>query len=201
MKNRSNHFQLKLVNQYRYLILIAFLGLFFSCTKKLYQKNDYTFYRENFKLDASSDLRTDGVYVLDRIWTDENGGTTKLPKEHVFYKFYETGQCNLTLDLSHQIKTNEDYLNVVYKDFSVKKNTLFEGYYKFESNKIVIQRAVVPRQQFEYKYGYIQKDSLIFVTATIDGKGKFDDKYFTETYKEFYVFKHLEIKNESNPQW
>ena len=201
MKNRANHFQLNLINQYRYLILIIFLGVFFSCAKKLYQKNDYTFYKENFKLDASSALRTDGVYVLDHTWTDENGGTTKLSKEHRFYKFYESGQCNLTLDLSDQIKTNEDYINAVSEDFLVKKNTLFEGYYILENDKIVIQRAVVPRQQFEYKYGYIKKDSIIFVSATIHGKGKFHDKYFTETYKEYYFFRPLEIKNDSNPQW
>lgn len=199
--NSDNPYKLKFGNHCRSVILLLFLGLFFACAKKIYQKNDYPFYDNTFKLDTSSALRTDGVYVLNHIWTDENGGTAKPPKEHRFYKFYKTGQCNLTLDLSHQIKTKEDYLNALSKDFLIKKNTLFEGYYKLENNKIVIQSIVVPRHQLDYKYGYVKKDSLIIVKSTSEGKGKFEDKYFTQTYKEFYVFVPLEIKNENDPQW
>lgn len=201
MKDRNNRFKLKLGNLCKSGIVILFLGLFFSCGKKLYQKNDFPFYDEAFKLEASSVLRTDGVYVLDHIWTDENGGTTKPPKNHTFYKFYKTGQCNLTLDLSNEIKSKEDYFNVINKDFEEKKNTLFEGYYKLQNNKIVIQSAVVPRQQFEFKYGYVEKDSLILVKSTIDRKGKFDDKHFTKNYKEYYIFMPLDIKNERDPKW
>lgn len=47
----------------------------------------------------------------------------------------------------------------------------------------------------------MKKDSLIIVKATSEGKGKFDDIYFTQTYKEFYVFVPLDIKNENDPQW
>lgn len=186
---------------YRYIAMIWFLGLFSSCAQKVYQKEDYTFYDKSFKLNASAALRTDGIYVVDHIWTDENGGTTKQPKEHRFYKFYTSGQCNLTLDPANEIKTKEDYINAVGKDFSIKKNTLFEGYYKLENNKIIIQSVVVPRKQFEYKYGYVDQDSLIIIKATNEGKGKFGDKYFTAYYKEYYVFVPLGIKNESEPQW
>lgn len=201
MKKSNNCFNFKHGIHYQSVVLLLFFGLFFSCAKKIYQKNDYSFYDSNFKLDASSALRTDGVYVLYHIWTDENGGTTKQPQEHRFYKFYATGQSNLTLDPSHQIKTEVDYLNSVSHDFSIKNNTLFEGYYKLKNDKIIIQSIVVPCRQFEYKYGYTAKDSLIIVKATIEGKGKFDDQYFTGTYKEYYVFMPLDIKNESDPQW
>lgn len=186
---------------YRYVVITLFMGLFSSCAQKVYQKEDYTFYDKTFKLDASSGLRTDGVYVLDRIWTDENGGITKQPKEHRFYKFYEGGQCNLTLDPSGEIKTKEEYIAAVSKDFVIKKSTLFEGYYKLKDDRIVIQSVVVPRKQFEYKYGYVDHDSLIIVKATTEGSGKFDDSYFTAYYKEYYVFVPLAVKNVAQPQW
>ena len=207
VKKKSSHFKSKLrvVNQwnwqYSYCIVIMLLAFFYSCTPKIYKKSDYTFYDKTFNLNISSALRTDGIYVLDRIWTDENGETFKEPKEHRFYKFYTTGQCNLTLDLSNEIKTKEDYINVVNKDFLIERSTLFEGYYKLQDNKIVIQRAVVPRRQFEYRYGYVEENSLIIVKSTINGKGKFDDKYFTNYYKEFYVFVPLDIIKEGEPQW
>ena len=181
--------------------MILFLCLLFSCTKKIYQKSDYTFYDKTFILDVSSGLRTDGVYVLDQIWTDENGGTFKKPKEHRFYKFYQTGQSNLTIDPTHKITTKEEYINNLSKDFLPKKSILFEGYYKLTDNKIIIQSLVVPRQQFEYKYGYVEKDSLMLVASTTKGKGQFRDEYFAAVYKEYYVFVPLGIKNENEPQW
>jgi len=187
---------------YRYIVvMILFLGIFSSCAQKVYKKEDYTFYDTSFRLHASSPLRTDGVYVLDRIWTDENGGTTKQPKDHCFYKFYIQGQCNLTLDPENSIKTKDDYRTAVSKNLSQRKNTLFEGYYKLENNRIILQSVVVPRRQFEYKYGYVENDSLVIVKVTTDGKGKFDDKYFTGYYKEYYVFVPLGIKNEAEPKW
>ena len=84
-----------------WLFILMFLLVFSSCSPKIYQKGDYTFYNKVFNLDNTSLLRTDGVYVLDRIWTDENGGTVKQPQNHLFYKFYKTGQCNLTENLSN----------------------------------------------------------------------------------------------------
>lgn len=182
-------------------LFILFMLVFSSCAPKIYQKRDYTFYNKAFNLDSSSLLRTDGVYVLNRIWTDENGGTVKQPQNHLFYKFYNTGQCNLTVDLSNEIKTEKEYQNAVNKDLQKQNNTLFQGYYKISQPKIIIQRKVTPRKLFEYKYGYIEKDTLIIVKSTIEGKGEFDTKYFTGYYKEYYVFVPLQIKNEGEPQW
>lgn len=184
-----------------WLFIIMFLLVFSSCSPKIYQKGDYTFYNKVFNLDNTSLLRTDGVYVLDRIWTDENGGTVKRPQNHLFYKFYKTGQCNLTVDLSNEIKTKKEYQNSISKDLEKQNNTLFQGYYKISEPKIIIQRRVIPRKLFEYKYGYVEKDTLIIVKSTIEGKGEFDTKYYTGYYKEYYVFVPLQIKNEGEPQW
>ena len=184
-----------------WLFIIPFVLVFFSCSPKIYQKGDYTFYNKAFSLDSSSLLRTDGVYVLHRIWTDENGGTVKQPQNHLFYKFYNTGQCNLTVDLSNEIKTEKEYQNTISKDLEKQNNTLFQGYYKISQPKIIIQSRVTPRGLFEYKYGYIEKDTLIIVKSTIEGKGGFDTKYYTGYYKEYYVFVPLQIQNEGEPQW
>lgn len=204
MKNGASHFKLKLgiqflfSNQYAFLIILLVL---YSCTHKVYTKQDYTIYNKAFKLDASATLRTDGVYVLESIWTNENGGQLKQSKDHRFYIFYPTGQCNLTLDPSFKIKTEKEYMEVINRDFVTQKNTLFQGYYKLSQNKIIIQSRVVPRQQFEYKYGYIKNDSLIIVKASTQGKGTFDEVNYTGYYKEYYVFRSLAIKNEKEPQW
>src|SRR5688500_241453 len=101
---------------YRYVAIILFPGLFSSCARKLYQKKDYTFHDISFIPYPLSALRTDGVYVL-------TPDPAKRPKEPRFYKFYVTGQCNLTLDPAGEIQTKEDYINTVSKDFSKKAST------------------------------------------------------------------------------
>ena len=197
---QPRHIKQRLLMQFRFCCMLLLLGLFSSCAQKLYQKNYYSFYDEGFTISPGSAVRTDGVYVLDRIWTDENGGTTKQPKEHRFYKFYATGQSNLTLDPENSIKTDQDYITAVKKDFIKKDHTLFEGYFKQQGNKLIIQSVVVPRKQFEYKYGYVEGNNFVIVKSTHEGKGKFDDKYFTDYYKEYYVFHPLNII-EGTPQW
>lgn len=181
--------------------MIVLFG-FFSCSKKLYVKEDYTFYDKNFSLPKDSSLKTDGIYVLESIWTNENGGTQREPKndEHMFYKFYDTGQANLTLDMENQVQTKEDYVEKINKEFE-KKQTLFEGYYKLKDNKICIQRKVVPRRQFNYSYGYVEKDKLIIVSRTHEGSGKFEEKHFTDYYKETYRFLPLNGIENRKPYW
>ena len=68
--------------------MVLLLGFFSSCGTKHFSKKDYTFFDESFKPEPASLLRMDGVYVLSKIWTNENGGIEKEPKEHKFYKFY-----------------------------------------------------------------------------------------------------------------
>ncbi|WP_125721800.1 hypothetical protein [Flavobacterium ustbae] len=203
MKNKIINFSLfqRLLLTSQYAVIVLLVMLVFSCAGKIYMKEDYTFYNSNFRLDQSASLRTDGVYVLQSIWTAENGGILKQPKDHRFYKFYATGQCNLSLDSSFEIKTEKDYADAVSKDFLMQKNTLFQGYYKLSADRIAIESRVVPRHQFEYKYGYVKKDSLIIVKAGNSKKGTFDDSNFPEYYKEYYVFKPLALPNENQPQW
>lgn len=189
-------------------IMILLFGLF-SCTQKLYVKEDYSLYDKNFFFPENSSLKTNGVYVLESIWTNENGGKERNPneKEHMFYKFYQTGQVNLTVDLDNTIKTEQDYIERINQDFiqykKGEKHTLFEGYYKLKGDKIVIQRKVVPRKQYNYRYGYLQDGKLIIVTSTHLGKGEFDEKHFTNFYKETYRFKPFSTaKLESQkPYW
>ena len=37
----------------------------------MYVKEDYTLYEQDFKRNPISQLRTDGVYVLENIWTKD----------------------------------------------------------------------------------------------------------------------------------
>ena len=187
--------------KHRYCIMLVLLGIFTSCSQKLYQKDDYPFYDKNFTLGKSSHLRTDGVYVLDRIWTGRDGGTEKKADKHRFFKFYAAGQSNSFEDVAKSIVTDEQYIAAVLKDGQPKDHTLFEGYYKLKENKIIIQNRVVPRGLFQYEYGYVEEDMLIIVKATHEGNGSFDDKYFTDYYKEYYVFKPLGGVSDIVPQW
>lgn len=175
-------------NLYSMMILVAF---FSSCAQKRYVKQDYPFFDPNFVLPSNTLLRTDGVYVLKKIKTDENGGTEKEPKEQKFYKFYRGGQSNLILDLEHQLKNSTDYAHALIADYEARKlhpkATLFEGYYKLQDSRIIIQNYVTPRKQFTHYYGYIEKDKLIIVKAH-EGNGKFEDQNFTDYYKEYYFF-------------
>jgi hypothetical protein len=180
--------------------MIILLGLFFSCGAQHFSKKDYTFYDKDFRLPPNAVLRTDGVYVLESIWTDDNGGTTKKPDVHKFYRFYNTGQCNLILDVDNKISTPQHFAEAV-KAASNRDKTLFEAYYKLKADKIIIEGVKAqPVKQFEYKYGYVVNNELVIVKATIDGKGKFDDKYFTDYYKEHYRFVHLDNLNDY-PNW
>lgn len=170
----------------------------------MYVKEDYTFYEQDFKRNTISNLRTDGVYILENIWTKD---ASRKPEEYIFYKFYEEGQANITIDLDHQIKTEQDYIESIKTHISLTNQsefkTLFEGYYKIEENKIVIQRLSSPRNLFVYNYGFVEKDKLIIVKETIDGKGKIEDKYFTDYYKETYRFLPLDKSQIENlkPGW
>jgi len=173
--------------------IMLFSVAFFSCSKKVYVKNDYTLYKENFQLPSNSNLRTDGVYILESIWTKDS---EKKADEHIFYTFYKTGQSNLTVDLDHEIKTEQDYIESIKNHVKSTQDpdfkTHFESYYKVEGNKIVIQRVTIPRNLFTYNYGFLENDKLILVKETIDGNGKLDDKYFTDYYKATYRFLPLD---------
>jgi len=178
---------------------------FFSCSKSMYTKQDYRLFEENFLLSPNTPLRTDGVYVLESVWNKDTG--ERKADEHIFYKFYNTGQANLTVDLDKSINTNQEYLESIKKHIaSTNKGgfkTHLEGYYHLEGNKIVIERITVPRDVAVYSYGYVENGKLVIVTETIEGKGKLNNKYFTDFYKATYVFLPLEKSELENlkPGW
>ena len=181
-----------------------FLAAFFSCSKKTYVQRDYTLYDENFQFPESRNLRTDGIYVLDNILTKDS---QRKATEHVFYKFYKGGQVNLTVDLNHEIMTNQEYIESIKKHIEATQKvdfkTHFEGYYKLEQDKIVIQSVTVPRNLFTYNYGFLEGNKLILVKETIGGKGKIEAKYFTDYYKATYKFLPLDKSQLENlvPGW
>ena len=173
------------------IVLVAFI--MGSCGyQKHYVKTDYSLYLADFKLHASSVLRTDGVYVLQKIWTSQNGGVEHIATERKMYKFYPGGQVNLILDMDHVITSNDAYVKAfnesIIRNEKNKGATLFEGYYKIEGARMVVQRMVTPRKLFSYDYFLLEKDSLIQVSSTIEGQGKIQDKHFTNHYKASYTF-------------
>jgi hypothetical protein len=174
----------KFKNKFYWLLIVCFVV---SCTPKFYSKNDYSFYKKDFVLDSSSLLKTNGIYVLESSWSDKSGFAKKLPSRE-FFTFYKTGQANLIL--SDSLKSNIDYIETIKATTVLKKSTytLFQGYFKIEKNKIIIQSVNAPLRQFYYYYGFVENNKLIIVKQTISSKGKFKNKYFVESYKDTYTF-------------
>jgi hypothetical protein len=186
-------------------IMFLTFGILFSCSKKMYVKEDYHLFNKDFQLQPNQLLRTDGVYVLQTIWNNKTG--ERKANEHHFYKFYNKGQSNLTVDLNHEIKSDASYLNSIKEQIASTKQgefkTHFEGYYNLKNNRIVIERISVPRKISTYNYGYLEEGKLIIVKETIEGSGKIEDNYFTDYYKATYVFKPLDnsILENLQPGW
>lgn len=182
-------------------LLPAFI--FTACGQKFYSKKDYTFYDQNFQLTTNSLLKTNGIYVLNSIWTNENGGSQLPIKQNKIYKFYKTGQSNFWL--AENLKSDADYLLFLENgdlNNNSKKRTLFQGYYKTKENKIIIENVNTSLKRFNYTYGFIEDNKLIIVKEdVIEGKGKFDQTYFTTTYKETYLFKEIKSKQDTVPNW
>lgn len=180
-------------------ILLFCAATFASCGKKLYQKADYPFYTDRVDANANPALKTDGVYILDRIVP--NGTTAKAPTDIQFYKFYPGGQSNLFIDTANTIRSDADYIRLVAKDTVQKKRTLFEGYYRTAHQKIVIQGVNIPRHQFDYEYGYLKRDTLIIVKSSHLGNGTFKEKNLSGNYREYYIFKPLKQLTGLVPTW
>jgi hypothetical protein len=185
--------------------IVSVTFLLVSCGyQKHYVKSDYSLYRSDFKLPVSSALRTDGVYILSKIWTSQDGGVERIATDRKIYKFYPNGQVNLILDTYHVIKNNEGYVSAFNESIvcskSNKSATLFEGYYNIEERRMVVQRMVTPRKLFSYDYFLLEKDSLIQVSSIIKGRGKIQEKYFTNHYKASYTFVPT-VGDYINPNW
>lgn len=174
-------------NYFSYFIMFFFI---ISCGPKFYFKEDYSFYEENFFLNENTSLRTDGFYVLESQWFKRNDSIIK-PKQYEVYKFYKTGQVNfLLLD---SLKNSQEYTALMQKqiqEYGKEKNeyTLFQGYYKLQENRIVMQQVNAVTRKFSYLYGFIKENKLVIVNSTIEGKGDFQDSYFQDNYKGTYLF-------------
>ena len=183
-----------MTHSYKLLILLLLLaGSLSPCyAQKRYARDDYSFYNPNFKADSTSLLRTDGVYVLRKIETSGTGGKTEIPATKAAYKFYPTGQVNKILDTVRDVKPGEDIAAAFNRTITDKalmnRPTLFEGYYRLEGDRMVIQNVVSATRQFFYTYALVGKDQIIIVKTTHVGKGKIKDKYYTDYYREYYQF-------------
>ncbi|MGJ1430168.1 hypothetical protein ACR79M_00850 [Sphingobacterium spiritivorum] len=176
------------------LVVASVCAAFVACnSNKFYQKKDYSFYQPDFQLSDTSMLRTDGVYVLQEIWTSQRDSKRSVAaNEREIYKFYPTGQVNMVLDLDDTLLRKGTYgtaFNNSIADQMVKKSrTLFQSYYRTEGERLVVQRMNTPLAQFNYTYFTVKKDTLIQVSSTIDGGGQIRDKYYTDYYKAYYIF-------------
>ncbi len=190
-----------LKRQISYLIMFCFI---ISCGPKFYYKNDYPFYDSNFILSENANLRTDGFYVLESEWYKRKDSLEK-PKQIEVYKFFKTGQVNFILIDS--LKTDEEYTIIMKNQIELygknkKEYTLFQGYYKIEENKIVIQQVNSVTRKFSYLYGFLEENKLTIVNNTIDGKGSFKDNYFQDNYKGSYIFIPSKIAEKNLiPNW
>lgn len=184
--------------------LISISIMFFSCGPKFYSKKDYSFYDGKFVLDQNSPLQTDGFYVLESNWSKRDDISTK-PTSYQVYKFFNEGQSNVLLVDS--LKKPEEYVVAMQKqiqEYGKNKNeyTLFQGYYKLQENKIIIQEVNAVLRQFSYRYGYVENNRLIIVKTTTHGNGQFNDKYFTDYFKSTYIFVPFEkAERELIPNW
>jgi hypothetical protein len=183
------YIKFKLINSYKLLLII--LWLISGCTsQKWYIKNDYSFYAKDFKLSSTTLLRTDGVYVLDKIETDATSGKQTMQKEKILYKFYPTGQVIMLLDHNNELKNDDDYRKAfnrrIHENSMSKGATLFEGYYQINDAKMVIQFVNQSLRQFYYTYAYLTEQKFIIVNKTHLGRGKMKEKYYTPDF-----FEHL----------
>ena len=173
-----------------------------SCGQKFYTKQQYSFYDEKFILETNSVLKTDGVYILEQVWSSNKIQNINRKSSKV-YKFYDSGHVNFSVQDS--TISNQNYIKYVKEQIAIsnkKKNTLFEGYYKIKGDKIIIQNVNTPLRQFYYTYGFLEDNKLKIVKETIEGNGKFDDKFFTKFYVETYKFIKIEnLDSLDKPNW
>lgn len=172
---------------------------------KYYAKSDYSFYNESFELSEESLLKTNGVYVLESIWSSVDDKINREERNKSLYIFHKTGQSNMIMMPS--VSSVPDYREVVMKNYNRTENnenigTLFQGYYRLQGNKIIIENANSALRRFNYSYGYIENNKLIIVKPnSLQSDGKFEDGYFLQTYKEVYVFVPVENLESVLPNW
>ncbi len=189
------------------LLIVAFVlsGCSIFNGVKYYAKSDYSFYNESFELSEESLLKTNGVYVLESIWSSVDDKINREERNKSLYIFHKTGQSNMIMMPS--VSSIPDYREVVMKNYNRTENnenigTLFQGYYRLQGNKIIIENANSALRRFNYSYGYIENNKLIIVKPnSLQGDGKFEDRYFLQTYKEVYVFVPVENLESVLPNW
>jgi hypothetical protein len=175
------------------LVLMVLCFCLLSCNPyKRYRGGDYSFYDKRPAAGASALLRTDGVYVSDNANSNTGDKSRRPATPKKIYKFYPTGQVNMILDIDGRLTNADDYVEAFNQ--AIKTNmarpaaTLFEGYYRLQGNKLVLEQVVTPIQQFTYTYAALQPDGIAVYAVTHEGKGNLKDKYYKNGYTAFYKF-------------
>jgi hypothetical protein len=180
------------------MIALVLIGAASCYPNKFYRNKDYSFYKADFSLPDTTSLRTDGVYILKSIWS-QNNGPERIVEAHerIVLKFYSSGQVNLLLDtVDRAVIEQFDYAgafdSIIDASIQNGSRTLFQGYYSVQGDRLVIQQVNAALQQFHYTYFLIRKDMLTKVSATISGKGGLDDRHFPAYYRAYYTFTPVE---------
>ncbi|WP_129715403.1 hypothetical protein [Pedobacter sp. SYP-B3415] len=176
-------------------IFIVLCAVVTGCMNRhFYQQEDYPFYRQPDNGSSGALLRTDGVYVLQQ----RKGDTATYTKPGRMYKFYPGRQFNMVLGLADSAPA--DSILKVFNQEALKTRTLFQGYFKNQADRLILQNVHTARRQFNYHYAIIGKDRLIIKASTHQGRGKFSDKYFENGYTEVYHFREITGRF-ADPRW
>lgn len=143
--------------------------------QKFYKHRNYSFYSPMQVNPGKFALRTDGVYLLDEIFTDGNGEQSKTASVTEIFKFYDGGQVNKVLSPKKSLTADEcvEVLNYrIAKRMKTSTPTMFERYYRQKNDSIVVQQMSTPTRQFYYTYGYVNNGALIIVSQTHVTSGK-----------------------------
>lgn len=187
------------------LLVVSALMLHSCANQKYYAKGEYSFYHDVQGNLGTAFLRTDGVYVLDRIVTDEAGRQFGAIKTTDVFKFYPGRQVSKVLFTDSKLQSPGTYVAAfnerITKHAENGNATLFEGYYRQKGDSIVLQQVSAPLRQFYYTYGYFKRDSLIIVSQTHVSSGEFAAKHYSTLYKAFYRFVHTGEAGYLSPDW
>lgn len=157
---------------------------------KYYAKNDFQFYREGF-IQEGSLPRTQGVYVLDKVYTKRDGYITdhKFKTYTHFYKFFKTGQHNAWLVPTEKFDGNYSAFVRNQTSSPVRSGTLFQGYFKLKDDHIILENVNAALGKLYYTHGKISEDHLEIISTVNDNIKDFDESKLNYLVIYTYVFK------------
>lgn len=181
----------------RFAVIAILSMLITACSPyKYYAKTDFSFYQEGFSLQSSLP-KTQGVYVLDKVYTKRYGYVAdhQFKGYSHFYKFFKTGQHNSYLVQDKDFDGNYQRIVQEAKTGREGGRTLFQGYYKLQSDHIILEGVNAALGKFHYTHGKIYEDRLEIISTGSDDVAHFDAGSFNYLSVYTYVFKPFDIEN------